>query len=116
MMPRHRCYWKVLSPDMKISRIFGRVASNRYGPNITLRQSMHGSGDPYLTLLREGTTAVLNSYTSKQFVYQPEEVVQRLNLALMSGSTRQFYLTAYQFIQANSGKIVNTSCKFTSCG
>ncbi|KAK3028467.1 hypothetical protein RJ639_040036 [Escallonia herrerae] len=112
-MPEHRCYWKVVSPDTKVAVAFGLVAARRYGTDMTLGQSMRGRGDPYRTLLREGTTALLNSYNSLQFPYHPLHVVQHMNLALM-GSTRQVLLTALRFLRANSGNS-NTPCRFTAC-
>ncbi|KAI3718329.1 hypothetical protein L6452_19194 [Arctium lappa] len=115
MMPQHKCYWNVLSPDLKVAIVFGPLASTKYGTNITLRESMFGRGDPYRTLLREGTTALLNSYNSIQFAYQPLDVVERVNSALTSGSIQQVLLTAFRFIMANSGQTGNVTCRFTTC-
>ncbi|KAK3028673.1 hypothetical protein RJ639_037853 [Escallonia herrerae] len=103
-MPEHRCYWKVVSPDTKVAVAFGLVAARRYGTDMTLWQSMRGRGDPYRTLLREGTTALLNSYNSLQFPYHPFHVVQHMNLALM-GSTRQ----SKQYTSLNLVMAMNTS-------
>ncbi|KAL8234412.1 hypothetical protein R6Q59_020512 [Mikania micrantha] len=114
MMAQHKCYW-VLDPETKVGLVFGPLASSRYGTNITLRDSINGMGDPYQTLLREGTTALLNSYASTQFVYQPIDVVRRLNWALTDGSSQQLLMAALRFIKANSGQIGNTTCKFTFC-
>ncbi|KAL4572891.1 hypothetical protein LXL04_019679 [Taraxacum kok-saghyz] len=114
-MPQHECYWRVLAPDLKVSFVFGPLAARKYGNDITLRGSMEGRGDPYRTLLREATTALLNSYNSIQFPYHPFDVVQRVNYALVQGSTRQVLMTALQFLRANSGRPGNVSCKFTTC-
>ncbi|KAI7746964.1 hypothetical protein M8C21_006308 [Ambrosia artemisiifolia] len=115
MMPEHECYWRVLSPDLKVAFVFGPVAGQKYGNDITLRGSMSGRGDPYKTLLRESTTALLNSYNSIQFPYHPLDVVGHFNSALMGGSTRQVLMTALRFLRANSGNPGNVTCKFTTC-
>ncbi|KAJ0521651.1 putative protodermal factor 1 [Helianthus annuus] len=114
MMAQHRCYW-MLDPELKVELVFGSLASTIYGPNITLRQSIIGIGDPYQTLLREGTTALLNAYTSTQFVYQPDDIVRRLNWALTDGTSQQLLMAALRFIKANSGQTGNTTCKFSVC-
>ncbi|XP_076957483.1 uncharacterized protein LOC143632966 [Bidens hawaiensis] len=115
MMGQHRCYW-MLDPEQKVGLVFGPLAETKYGSNTTLRQSINGNlGDPYQTLLREGTTALLNSYTSTQFVYQPVDVVRRLNWALADGSMQQVLMAALRFIKANSGQAGNTTCKFSVC-
>ena len=56
-------------PDTKVAVAFGLLAARRYGTYMTLWQGLQGRGDPYRTLLREGTTAFLNSYNSLQFPY-----------------------------------------------
>ncbi|KAK9065191.1 hypothetical protein SSX86_016574 [Deinandra increscens subsp. villosa] len=114
-MPEYECYWRVLNPDLKVAFVFGPLAGRKYGNDITLRGSMMGRGDPYKTLLRESTTALLNSYNSLQFPYHPLDVVQHLNSALMGGSTRQVLITALRFLRANSGSPGNVTCKFTTC-
>lgn len=113
-MPEYQCHWKVLSPDTKVAVVFGLLAAKRYGTDMTLWQSMRGRGDPYKTLLREGTTALLNSYNSIQFPYHPLDVVTRLNWALM-GSTRQVLVSALKFMRANSGNNGNMTCRLTTC-
>lgn len=115
MMPDHECYWRVLSPDLKVAVVFGPLAGRKYGTDLTLRGSMTGRADPYKTLLREATTALLNSYNSIEFPYHPLDVVQRLNYALIEGSTRQVLMTALVFLKANSGQPGNITCKFTTC-
>ncbi|XP_073041359.1 uncharacterized protein [Primulina eburnea] len=115
MMPEHRCYWKVVSPDTKVAIVFGPFAAQKYGTDMTLWQGMSGRGDPYRTLLREGTTALLNSYNSIAFPYQSFAVIQDMNLALM-GSTRQVLFTALRFMRANSGTSFNATCRFSDCG
>ncbi|KAL0422878.1 UNVERIFIED_CONTAM: putative amidase [Sesamum latifolium] len=114
MMPEYRCYWKVVTPDTKVAVVFGLIAANKYGTDMTLGQAMKGRGDPYRTLLREGTTALLNSYNSIQFPYHPLGVIQHMNWALM-GSTRHVLHTALSFMRANSGTGTNATCRFTTC-
>ncbi|KAK3195031.1 hypothetical protein Dsin_026341 [Dipteronia sinensis] len=113
-MPEYKCYWRVLNPDTKVALIFGPIASRRYGTGMTLWQGLQGRGDPYRTLLREATTALLNSYNSLQFPYNTVAVVTHMNLALM-GSPRSVLLTALRFMRANSGSTNKVSCKFTPC-
>ncbi|KAJ9550608.1 hypothetical protein OSB04_014653 [Centaurea solstitialis] len=115
VMPEHECYWRVLAPDLKVAFVFGPLAARKYGTDLTLRGSMTGRADPYKTLLREATTALLNSYNSIEYPYHPLDVVQRLNYALIGGSTRQVLMTALRFLKANSGQPGNVSCKFTTC-
>ncbi|KAK4836289.1 hypothetical protein QYF36_021023 [Acer negundo] len=113
-MPEYKCYWRVLNPDTEVALIFGPIASRRYGTGMTLWQGLQGRGDPYRTLLREATTALLNSYNSVQFPYNTVAVVTHMNQALM-GSPRSVLLTALRFMRANSGSPNNVSCKFTTC-
>lgn len=111
--PVNRCYWRAVSPDTKVSVVFGLLAARRYGNDLTLWQGLQGRGDPYRTLLREGITAFLNSYNSLQFHYNAISVVQQMNSGLM-GSQRNVLYTALRFIRANSGHGTVT-CKFTAC-
>ncbi|XP_059314358.1 protodermal factor 1 isoform X2 [Lycium ferocissimum] len=113
MMPEYRCYWKVINPDSKVGVVFGLIAARKYGTDITLWEGMKGRGEPYTTLLREGTTALLNSYNSVQFPYHPLGVIQHMNWALM-GSTQQVMHTALSFLRANSGN-GRFTCKFNPC-
>uniref|UniRef100_A0A7N0TD94 Uncharacterized protein n=1 Tax=Kalanchoe fedtschenkoi TaxID=63787 RepID=A0A7N0TD94_KALFE len=113
-MPQYRCYWRAVNPDTKVALVFGPVAAERYGTDVTMWQSLQGRGDPYRTLLREGTTAYLNSLNSLQFPYNTIAVVAHMNSALL-GSQNQVLLTALRFIRANGGYNGNTPCKFTPC-
>lgn len=113
LMPQYRCYWKVVTPDTKVAVVFGLIAARRYGTDLTLGQALLGRGDPYKTLLREGTTALLNSYNSIQFPYHPLGVVEDVNWALI-GSTRRVLHSGLSFIRANSGT-GRATCRFTSC-
>ena len=112
-MPEYKCYWRLVTPDMKVAVVFGLVAGQRYGTDMSLGMALKGRGEPYRTLLREATTALLNSYNSIQFAYHPLGVIQDLNLALM-GSTRAVLRTGLRFMRANSG-YGKVSCKFTTC-
>ncbi|KAK9287143.1 hypothetical protein L1049_015554 [Liquidambar formosana] len=113
-MPQYKCYWRAVNPDTKVALIFGLLAARRYGTDMTLWGGLQGRGDPYRTLLREGTTAFLNSYNSLQFPYNTLAVIQHMNWALM-GSRPNLLLTALRFKRANSGGSGNISCKFTPC-
>lgn len=115
MLPQHKCYWKVMNPDLKVELVFGPLASIRYGRNMTIYESMYGRRDPYRTLLREGTTALLNSYSSIVFAYEPHDIVHRLNWALMEDTVEQVLAAAKRFMKANSGATGNVTCKFTTC-
>nr|ABK95343.1 unknown [Populus trichocarpa] len=112
-MPEYKCYWGAVSPDMKVAVVFGLLAARRYGTDMTLWQGLQGRGDPYRTLLREGTAALLNSYNSIEFPYNAISVVTRMNWALM-GSQRSVLLTALRFMRANSG-YGRVTCKFNTC-
>lgn len=111
-MPEYRCYWRV-NPDTKVAVAFGPMAASRYGTDMTLWSALQGRGDPYRTLLREGTTALLNSYNSIQFAYHTLGVIHHMNWALV-GSPQQVLLAALRFKRANSG-YGHVSCKFTPC-
>ncbi|XP_010271566.1 PREDICTED: uncharacterized protein LOC104607596 [Nelumbo nucifera] len=113
MMPQYQCYWKVVEPDTKVAVAFGLIAARKYGTDMTLRQGLQGKGDPYRTLLREGTAALLNSYNSIRFTYHTLEVISHMNWALM-GSPREVLLTALRFKRANSG-FGRVPCDFTPC-
>ncbi|GAB4853205.1 hypothetical protein Ancab_017392 [Ancistrocladus abbreviatus] len=113
MMPEFKCYWKVINPNMKVAVIFGPLAAKKFGTDMTLWVGLQGRGDPYRTLLREGITALLNSYNSLLFQYNALSVVEHMNMALM-GSTQSILLTALRFKRANSG-YDRVSCKFKAC-
>ncbi|KAK3421056.1 hypothetical protein EUGRSUZ_G01761 [Eucalyptus grandis] len=113
MMSEYKCYWRAVNPDTKVALVFGLTAARRYGTGLTLWQGLQGRGDPYRTLLREATTALLNSYSSIQFPYHTLGVLQHMNSALM-GSTQNVLLTALRFRRANLG-YGTTTCKFTPC-
>ncbi|KAJ6846485.1 protodermal factor 1 [Iris pallida] len=116
MMPEFRCYWKVVGPDTKVALAFGPVAAGKYGTDLTLWEGLQGRGDTYRTLLREGTTALLNSYNSLPFLYPTLSVINHMNLALL-GSQRQALMTALRFKRANAGVSGSASvpCKFSTC-
>lgn len=111
-MPEYRCYWRV-NPDTKVAVAFGPMAASRYGTDMTLWSALQGRGDPYRTLLREGTAALLNSYDSIEFAYHTLGVIHHMNWALV-GSPQQVLLAALRFKRANSG-YGHVSCKFTPC-
>ncbi|XP_042493757.1 protodermal factor 1 [Macadamia integrifolia] len=113
LMQEYRCYWKVVSPETKVAVAFGLIAAKSYGTDMTLQEGLLGRGDLYRTLLREGTTALLNSYNSMQFPYPTLGVIEHMNMALL-GSSSQVLLTALRFKRANSG-FGKVGCKFTPC-
>ena len=108
--PEYRCYWKVIGPDTKVAVAFGLVAGRRYGNDMTVREALKGRGEAYKTLLREATTALLNSYNSLGFPYNSVAVITYTNMALLGNSQHDVLMTAIRFIKANSG-----TCKFTVC-
>lgn len=112
--PEYRCYWRVVSPDMKVAVVFGLPAAGRYGTNMTLREGLEGRGDVYRTLLREATAALLNSYNSLQFRYPTLSVIFLMNSALL-GSPQHALITALRFKRANSGAGNLAQCNFTPC-
>ncbi|OVA18552.1 Pollen Ole e 1 allergen/extensin [Macleaya cordata] len=118
--PEYKCYWKVVEPDTKVAVAFGLIAAGKYGTDMTLREGLQGRGDLYRTLLREATTALLNSYNSVQFRYPTLSVIEHMNWALM-GSTQQALQMALRFKRANYGNFGdnnnnnNVRCNFTPC-
>ncbi|GAA0172240.1 hypothetical protein LIER_26099 [Lithospermum erythrorhizon] len=111
--PEYRCYWRVLTPGSKVAVVFGLIAARRYGTDMSLWEAMQARGDPYRTLLREGTTALLNSYNNLQFPYRPLSIMENMNYALM-GSTKQVLHTGSSFRRANSGN-GKVPCKLSVC-
>ncbi|KAI4311603.1 hypothetical protein MLD38_036486 [Melastoma candidum] len=116
MLPEYRCYWRVINPETKVAVVFGPVAAQRYGTDLSLFQSLQGRGDPYRTLLREATAALLNSYNSVQFPYHSLAVIFDMNQALL-GSTRGALHTALAFMRANTGHGSGSSnnCTLNPC-
>ena len=55
-------------PGTKVEKAFGKRAGHHYGGEKTLLEALHGRGDVYITLLKEATTALLNSYDSEIFL------------------------------------------------
>lgn len=108
--PEYRCYWRVIGPDTKVAVAFGLIAGRIYGTDMTVREALDGRGEAYKTLLREATTALLNSYNSLGFPYNSIAVITHTNLALLGNSQHDVLMTAIRFIKANSG-----TCKFTVC-
>jgi len=114
MMPEHKCYWKVVGPDTKVVVAFGPVAAGKYGTDMSLLEGLHGRGDTYLTLLREATAALLNSYNSIQFPYPTLSVINHMNWAL-SGSSQQALVIALGFKRANTGVSGQVGCNLNPC-
>ncbi|KAK9677576.1 hypothetical protein RND81_11G153000 [Saponaria officinalis] len=113
MMPEYKCNWRVVNPDMSVALVFGPLAAQKYGTDMTLYKGLQGKGDPYMTLLREGVTSLLNSYNSLNFSYNPLQVFHHFNEALL-GSNRTVLLTALRFKRANYGHD-HVPCKLNSC-
>ncbi|XP_021775775.1 uncharacterized protein LOC110739633 [Chenopodium quinoa] len=113
MKPEYKCYWKLVNPEMPVALVFGPLAAQKYGNDLTLWSGLKGKGDPYKTLLRETVTALLNSYNSFHFPYNAIQVLHNFNTA-MTGSTRSVLLTALRFKRANSG-YGRVPCKFQAC-
>ncbi|KAL8128460.1 hypothetical protein V2J09_017615 [Rumex salicifolius] len=112
MRADYRCHWRVVKPDMKVGLVFGPLAAQKYGGDVTLWAGLQGRADPYRTLLREGVTSLLNSYNSLHFPYTPLGVLQRFNMALIA-SPRTTLLTALRFKRANSAYA--SSCALRPC-
>lgn len=113
MRPEYKCYWRAVNPQMTVALVFGPLAAQKYGTDLTLWAGLKGNNDPYKTLLRESVTALLNSYNSFRFPYNSLQVLHNFNTALM-GSKRSVLLTALRFKRANTG-YGHVSCKFESC-
>ncbi|KAL4187833.1 hypothetical protein AMTRI_Chr09g40780 [Amborella trichopoda] len=113
LMPEYRCYWKVVGPGTKVAVAFGPAAAQKYGTDLPLYEALQGRGDLYRTLLREATTALLNSYNSLQFGYPTLTVVGNMNWALQA-SPQEALRQAMRFKRANAGT-PETPCRFTPC-
>ncbi|XP_072954981.1 uncharacterized protein [Typha angustifolia] len=116
LMPEYKCYWKVVSPDTTVALAFGPIAAERYGIEITLWDGLHGRGEIYYTLLREGITSLLNSFNTITFSHSTVSVIDYMNQALLD-SPQQALVTALRFRRANLGNYgpTNVSCNFIAC-
>lgn len=71
-----------------------------FGSKITLHQGLTQSGtDGYSALLRQGSAAILNSYTVRDFPYRPVEVKSAFRGALVSQQAA--FVMATKFENAN---------------
>ncbi|XP_037449348.1 uncharacterized protein LOC119318890 [Triticum dicoccoides] len=122
-LPEHRCHWKVVTPNTTVAMAFGPLAAQRYGPDMTLREALDGRGDPYRTLLREATAALLNAYYNapgSPFLYPTTaSVLDHLNGALLS-SAQRVLIEGARFRRANTGGggpagRTKLPCDFTPC-
>lgn len=114
MKPEYKCHWKLVNPDSRVALVFGLVAGVKYGTEMTLSQALQGGGgDPYRKLLREATTALLNSYSSIRFPYHPAGIIIEVNFALI-GSKQHALNLAERYMKANSGN-GKVHCRFTAC-
>ncbi|XP_031476938.1 uncharacterized protein LOC116248339 [Nymphaea colorata] len=113
LMPGNRCNWRVVGPQTKVALAFGLAAAQKYGTDMTLGQGLLGRGELYRTLLREATTALLNSYNSIQFEYPTLRVLWDMNQALQ-GTPRQAIRQALRFSRANAGSR-NVTCRLAAC-
>ncbi|XP_057523855.1 protodermal factor 1-like [Amaranthus tricolor] len=111
MKAEYKCYWRAVKPETSVAEVFGPLAAQKYGSDITLYASLQGKGDPYKTLLRESVTALLNSWNSMRFPYFAPQVLHHFNKALMSDSTSSVLQTALKFRRVNTG----SPCKFETC-
>lgn len=109
----YRCYWRLVSPNTKVSFAFGEAAAKKYGRNMTLWEGLQGRGDVYRVLLREATTSLLNSYNSFSFRYNTLSVFLHMNSALQ-GSLHDALKQALYFKRANLGG-GNTKCLLKPC-
>ncbi|KAL5725742.1 hypothetical protein ACHQM5_008857 [Ranunculus cassubicifolius] len=114
LRPEYRCHWRFVHPDTKVVVAFGLIAGRRYGTDMNLWQGIQGRGDIYRTLLREATTALLNSYNSIQIRYPTLIVLEQLNWALMA-TPKDALLMALRFKRANSGYGNAIHCNLTTC-
>ncbi|KAF9611262.1 hypothetical protein IFM89_028332 [Coptis chinensis] len=100
--PEYACHWGVAQPDTKVADVFGENAAKWYGTEMDLFQGIQGGDDYRKILLREGITALLNSYYNTQFTYPTLHVLDGMNRALR-GTPQQALLMALWFEKANSG-------------
>eukprot|EP00249_Psilotum_nudum_P001148 c13485_g1_i1 orf=395-1276(-) len=112
--PQFKCYWRLLSPDTKVSVFYGETAGKKYGSDITLWQGLHGSGDINKVLLREAITASLNAFNSIHFYYSPVSVHVHFNQAI-KGTDKDVVRWALAFKRANSGYGGKAKCLMTKC-
>eukprot|EP00249_Psilotum_nudum_P025481 c29995_g1_i1 orf=257-1081(+) len=86
-------YWRhntgrwpnVLSALSTIARIFGSRAASIFGGRLTLMEALQSqNSDSYRELARQGTAALLNSYSSSNYVISTNDVLQQFNNALDS--------------------------------
>jgi len=73
-----------------------------FGSKITLHQGLTQTGtDGYSSLLRQGSAAILNSYTVRDFPYRPVQVTSAFRGALVSQQAASVMATKFE--NANLG-------------
>jgi len=101
---------QLLSFITPIAKIFSSGGGNSsiqaitsiFGTKITLHQGLTQSGtDGYSALLRQGSAAILNSYTARDFPYRPAQVKSAFRGALVSQQAASVMATKFE--NANLG-------------
>jgi hypothetical protein len=92
-------FLNILTP---ILEIFGGSSGSIFGSQTTLFQGLTNSRpDAFGSLLRQGSAAVLKSYTNRNYAYTPYQVKSSFRGALVSQQTAA--VQAVNFENANRG-------------
>ncbi|OWM83941.1 formin-2 [Punica granatum] len=117
LKPEYKCFWMV-DPNTKAVALFDSPFMPQvYGTDVTLLQALQGGGDPYRDLLREATTALLNTYHSISFPYvdmNMESISTEMDMVLSMSSEGDVISAAQNFMRLNSG-YGRVPCNFTPC-
>jgi hypothetical protein len=82
--------------------LFGGSSGSIFGSQMTLYQGLTSTRpDAYGSLLRQGSAAILNSYTSRSYPYTPFQVKSQFRSALVSQQAAA--VMAVNFENANHG-------------
>ena len=97
-------------PGAKVEKAFGKRAGHHYGGEMTLLEALHGRGDVYRTLLREATTALLNSHMNRVLSTTPQQALEVALRFKRANSGAWILGFAYQHLVAASIVVAVFSC------
>ncbi|KAL0907389.1 hypothetical protein M5K25_021797 [Dendrobium thyrsiflorum] len=102
---RREAWPKSLPQDSSVSKVFGSMLLERYEPKLTLldviQRNDDNGGSIFIKLVKQASTALLNSYTRPDYPYNPWEVKALLLEAIFSEEDAASQ--AEVFSQANHG-------------
>ncbi|XP_020584916.1 uncharacterized protein LOC110027720 [Phalaenopsis equestris] len=102
---RREAWPNSLPQDSSVSKVFGSILLERYEPELTLLDVIQRNddigGSIFIKLVKQASTALLNSYTRPDYPYNPWEVKALLVEAIIS--EKDAASQAEAFSKANHG-------------